>query len=178
MDKSPPIRLAKRKSSLGTRTRNRSILEMNDLLTTRFATLAKSQRTGSNSTHSFVPRPAAYQEFMANKRVGPQSQNDPVLKRESERPKAVVSNSEGLAEDTRVSWVTAVEFVNVDGGIVSGCFGDIKKFCKNGKLDKVAAIIMSCTQNAMGDLTITLTDLSGGRGSSKGELAIFKRDKV
>ncbi|GJS39567.1 putative ribonuclease H-like domain-containing protein [Tanacetum coccineum] len=51
-------------------------------------------------------------------------------------------------------------------GIVSGCFVDIKKFCKNGKLDKVVAIIKSCTPNALGDLTVTLKDLSGTISSS------------
>ncbi|GKE36746.1 transposase, MuDR, MULE transposase domain protein [Tanacetum coccineum] len=57
-------------------------------------------------------------------------------------------------------WLSVVEYVNVDGGIMSGCFGDIKKFLKNGKLEKVA-IINSCTPNALGDLTVTLKDLSG-----------------
>ncbi|GJX30263.1 hypothetical protein Tco_0238342 [Tanacetum coccineum] len=60
---------------------------------------------------------------------------------------------------TRGSWLSAVEYVNVDGGIMSGCFGDIKKF--QGKLEKVVAIIKSCTLNALGDLTVTLKDLSG-----------------
>nr|GEY09824.1 hypothetical protein [Tanacetum cinerariifolium] len=57
--------------------------------------------------------------------------------------------------------VIAVEFVNVDGAIVSGCFGDIKKFCKKMKLDKVVAIIKSSTPNAMDDPTVTLKDLYG-----------------
>ncbi|GKD75532.1 hypothetical protein Tco_1333814 [Tanacetum coccineum] len=59
------------------------------------------------------------------------------------------------------SWLSAAEFVNVDGGIVSWCFGDIKKFCKNGKLEKFVSIIKSCTPNALGNLTITLKDPSG-----------------
>ncbi|GKC26201.1 transposase, MuDR, MULE transposase domain protein [Tanacetum coccineum] len=47
---------------------------------------------------------------------------------------------------------------------VTGCFGDVKKFLKNGKLEKVEkflAVIKSCTLNALGDLTVTLKDLSG-----------------
>ncbi|GJS65906.1 hypothetical protein Tco_0680470 [Tanacetum coccineum] len=48
-----------------------------------------------------------------------------------------------------------------DVGIVDGCFGDVKKFLKNGKLEKVVAVIKSCTSNALGDLTVTLKDLSG-----------------
>nr|GEW01334.1 hypothetical protein [Tanacetum cinerariifolium] len=57
--------------------------------------------------------------------------------------------------------VIVVEYVNVDGGVLTGCFGDVKKFLKNGKLKEVIAIIKSCTLNALGDLTITLKDLSG-----------------
>nr|GEV86632.1 hypothetical protein [Tanacetum cinerariifolium] len=70
---------------------------------------------------------------------------------------------EDMGEDddfTRGSWLSVVEYVNVDGGIMSGCFGDIKKFLNNGKLKKVITIITSCTPNALGDLTVTLKDLS------------------
>ncbi|GJV83100.1 hypothetical protein Tco_1522998 [Tanacetum coccineum] len=62
---------------------------------------------------------------------------------------------------TRAPWLSAIDYVNVDGGIVTGCFGDVKKFLKNGKLEKVVAVIKSCTSNALGDLTVTLKDLSG-----------------
>ncbi|GKB68072.1 EEIG1/EHBP1 N-terminal domain-containing protein [Tanacetum coccineum] len=47
------------------------------------------------------------------------------------------------------------------GGIVNGCWGDIKNYLKNGKLEQVVAIIKSCTMNFLGDLTMTLKDLSG-----------------
>ncbi|GJU70376.1 hypothetical protein Tco_1256635 [Tanacetum coccineum] len=62
---------------------------------------------------------------------------------------------------TRVSWLSVIDYVNVDGGIVTGYFGDVKKFLKNEKLEKVVAVIKSCTLNALGDLTVTLKDLSG-----------------
>ncbi|GJW52205.1 putative reverse transcriptase domain-containing protein, partial [Tanacetum coccineum] len=57
--------------------------------------------------------------------------------------------------------VIIVEYVNVDGGIVTGCFGDVKKFLKNGKLEQVVALIKSCTPNALRDLRVTLKELSG-----------------
>ncbi|GJV85194.1 transposase, MuDR, MULE transposase domain protein [Tanacetum coccineum] len=60
---------------------------------------------------------------------------------------------------TRASWLSVVDYVNVDGGIMTGCFGDVKKFLKNGKLEKVIAVIKSCTPNALGDLTVTLKDI-------------------
>ncbi|GKD10464.1 GPCR kinase, partial [Tanacetum coccineum] len=44
---------------------------------------------------------------------------------------------------------------------VSGCLGDIKKFLNKGKLDQVVAIVKSCSPNALGDLTVTMKDLSG-----------------
>ncbi|GKC98606.1 hypothetical protein Tco_1168881 [Tanacetum coccineum] len=58
---------------------------------------------------------------------------------------------------TRASWLSVVEYVNVDGWIVTGCFRDVK----NGKLEKVVAIIKSCTPSALGDLIVTLKDLFG-----------------
>nr|GEY86390.1 hypothetical protein [Tanacetum cinerariifolium] len=38
------------------------------------------------------------------------------------------------------SWVSATEYVNANGGIVSGCLGDIKNFLKNGKLEQVDSV--------------------------------------
>ncbi|GJX53569.1 hypothetical protein Tco_0281938 [Tanacetum coccineum] len=58
------------------------------------------------------------------------------------------------------SWVSATDYVNANGGIVSGCLGDIKKFLNKGKLDHVIAIVKSCSPNVIGDLTVTMKDLS------------------
>ncbi|GKC92818.1 hypothetical protein Tco_1158260 [Tanacetum coccineum] len=71
---------------------------------------------------------------------------------------------EDVGEDdhfTCAPWLSAIDYVNFDGGIVTGCFGDVKKFLKNEKLEKVVAVIKSCTPNALGDLTVTFKDLSG-----------------
>nr|GEZ65340.1 hypothetical protein [Tanacetum cinerariifolium] len=71
---------------------------------------------------------------------------------------------EDVGEDhdfTRTLWLSVLDYVNVDGGIVTGCFGDVKKFLKNEKPEKVVVVIKSCTPNALGDLTVTLKDLSG-----------------
>ncbi|GJT09452.1 transposase, MuDR, MULE transposase domain protein [Tanacetum coccineum] len=59
------------------------------------------------------------------------------------------------------SWVSATNYVNANGGTVTGCLGDIKNFLKNGKLDQVVAIVKSCSPNVLGDLTVTMKDLSG-----------------
>ncbi|GJY68202.1 GPCR kinase [Tanacetum coccineum] len=58
-------------------------------------------------------------------------------------------------------WVSATDYVNANGGIVSGCLGDIKKFLNKGKLDQVVAIVKSCSPNVIGDLTVTMKDLLG-----------------
>ncbi|GKC13573.1 hypothetical protein Tco_1010355 [Tanacetum coccineum] len=71
---------------------------------------------------------------------------------------------EDVGEDdnfTRAPWLNAIDYVNVDGGIVTGCFGVVKKFLKNGKLEQIVAVIKSSTPNALGDLIVTLKDLSG-----------------
>ncbi|GJS58491.1 hypothetical protein Tco_0653275 [Tanacetum coccineum] len=41
---------------------------------------------------------------------------------------------EDVGEDddfTHTPWLSVLDYVNVDGGIVTGCFGDVKKFLKN-----------------------------------------------
>ncbi|GJU97668.1 hypothetical protein Tco_1326939 [Tanacetum coccineum] len=59
------------------------------------------------------------------------------------------------------AWVSATNYVNAFGGIVTGCLGDIDNFLKKGKLEQVVAIVKSCSPNALGDLNVTLKDLSG-----------------
>ncbi|GJW17601.1 transposase, MuDR, MULE transposase domain protein [Tanacetum coccineum] len=46
-------------------------------------------------------------------------------------------------------------------GIIPDPAGGIKKFLNKGKLDQVVAIVKSCSSNAIGDLTVTMKDLSG-----------------
>nr|GEW62400.1 hypothetical protein [Tanacetum cinerariifolium] len=58
------------------------------------------------------------------------------------------------------SWVSVTNYVNANGGTVTRCLGDIKNFLKNGKLDQVVAIDKSCSSNVLGDLTVTMKDLS------------------
>nr|GEW65589.1 hypothetical protein [Tanacetum cinerariifolium] len=42
---------------------------------------------------------------------------------------------------TCAPWLSAIDYVNIDEGIVTGCFGDVKKFLKNGKLEQIVAVI-------------------------------------
>ncbi|GKB61570.1 GPCR kinase [Tanacetum coccineum] len=58
------------------------------------------------------------------------------------------------------SWVSATDYVNANDGTVSGGLGDIKNFLNNWKLDQVVAIVKSCSPNVIGDLMVTMKDLS------------------
>nr|GEU85658.1 hypothetical protein [Tanacetum cinerariifolium] len=69
---------------------------------------------------------------------------------------------EDVGEDeyfNSLSWVSVTEYVNANGGIVSGCLGDIDNFLNNEKLNQVVAIIKSCSPNVIDDLTVTMKDL-------------------
>ncbi|GKC93647.1 hypothetical protein Tco_1159089 [Tanacetum coccineum] len=59
------------------------------------------------------------------------------------------------------AWVSATNYVTATGGTVTGYLGDIKNFLKKGKLDEVVAIVKSCSPNDIGDLNVTMKDLSG-----------------
>nr|GEU69600.1 hypothetical protein [Tanacetum cinerariifolium]GEU77309.1 hypothetical protein [Tanacetum cinerariifolium] len=58
------------------------------------------------------------------------------------------------------TWVSAMNYVTANGGTVTGCLEDIKNFLKKGKLDQVVAIVKSCSPNDIGDLTMTMKNLS------------------
>nr|GEW41878.1 hypothetical protein [Tanacetum cinerariifolium] len=59
-----------------------------------------------------------------------------------------------------------VVYLHAEGVMAFICLGDMKKYCKNGKLELVVGVIMSCTPNTLGDLTVTLKDSLGTMGST------------
>ncbi|GJY38031.1 hypothetical protein Tco_0424395 [Tanacetum coccineum] len=59
------------------------------------------------------------------------------------------------------AWVSATNYANAFCGTVTGCLGDVDNFLKKGKLEQVVAIVKSCSPNMLGDLNVTLKDLSG-----------------
>ncbi|GJW93698.1 hypothetical protein Tco_0173370 [Tanacetum coccineum] len=85
-------------------------------------------------------------------------------------PVRIIPGSAGLkvvedvgedADFNSEAWVSATNYVNAFGGTVTGCLGDIDNFLKKGKLEQVVALVKSCSPNALGDLNVTLKDLSG-----------------
>ncbi|GJT99992.1 transposase, MuDR, MULE transposase domain protein [Tanacetum coccineum] len=59
------------------------------------------------------------------------------------------------------AWVSATNYVKAFVGTVTRCLGDIDNFMKKEKLEQVVAIVKSCSPNMLGDLNVTLKDLSG-----------------
>ncbi|GJW35218.1 hypothetical protein Tco_0058138 [Tanacetum coccineum] len=71
---------------------------------------------------------------------------------------------EDVGEDSDFNsgaWISATNYVLSTGGTVTGCLGDIDNFLEKGKLAQVVAIVKTCSPNALGDLNVTMKDLSG-----------------
>ncbi|PWA44056.1 hypothetical protein CTI12_AA529480 [Artemisia annua] len=94
----------------------------------------------------------------------------------------IMKVAEDYADDecfTSGPWVSAVDFVLKNHGIVTGCLGNISKFMKKGKLEQVVATLNPEAPNALGDLTVTLKDPTGSvTGSSSHYLNITIRNIV
>nr|GEW04683.1 hypothetical protein [Tanacetum cinerariifolium] len=69
-----------------------------------------------------------------------------------------VGENEDFKSESRVS---VTNYGNANGDTLSGCLGDIKNFLNNRKLDQVVIIVKSCSPNVIGNLTVTMKDLSG-----------------
>ncbi|GKE18881.1 reverse transcriptase domain-containing protein [Tanacetum coccineum] len=72
--------------------------------------------------------------------------------------------SEDVSEDDHFTlgpWLSAIVHLHGEGLMASGCLGDMNKYCKNGKLELVVAVVMTCTPNSLGDMTVTLKDPTG-----------------
>ncbi|GJS51175.1 hypothetical protein Tco_0624537 [Tanacetum coccineum] len=71
---------------------------------------------------------------------------------------------EDVGEDSDFNsraWISASNYVLSTGGTITGCLGDIDNFLEKGKLAQVVAIVKTCSPNALGDLNVTMKDLSG-----------------
>ncbi|GJY50011.1 transposase, MuDR, MULE transposase domain protein [Tanacetum coccineum] len=75
-------------------------------------------------------------------------------------PVTIIPGPAGVVQLSN-SIFSATNYMNAFGGTVTGCLGDINNFLKKGKLEQVVAIVKSCSPNALGDLNVTLKDLSG-----------------
>nr|GEW98124.1 hypothetical protein [Tanacetum cinerariifolium] len=90
---------------------------------------------------------------------------------------------EDVSEDSDfncVAWVSATNYVIAFGGTVTGCLGDIDNFLKKGKLEQVVAIVKSYYSNALGDLNVTLKDVSEHylNITKRNVVEVFRKDTV
>nr|GEZ04631.1 EEIG1/EHBP1 N-terminal domain-containing protein [Tanacetum cinerariifolium] len=60
-----------------------------------------------------------------------------------------------------LEFVVATSYVNAFGGTVTGCLEDVDNFLKKGKLEQIVGIVKSCSLGMLGNLNVTLKDLSG-----------------
>ncbi|GJT12158.1 reverse transcriptase domain-containing protein [Tanacetum coccineum] len=106
--------------------------------------------------------PAGIVQLSSITRVEPSSStSNPVKIIPSPAGLKVVEDVGEDADFNSGAWVSATNYVNAFGGTVTGCLGDIDNFLKKGKLEQVVAIVKSCYPNTLGDLNVTLKDLSG-----------------
>ncbi|GKA13207.1 retrovirus-related pol polyprotein from transposon TNT 1-94 [Tanacetum coccineum] len=73
-------------------------------------------------------------------------------------PAGLVQRAKQLKENV---FILDPDGVLSTGGTVTGCLGDIDNFLEKGKLAQVVAIVKTCSSNALGDLNVTMKDLSG-----------------
>ncbi|GJT62049.1 hypothetical protein Tco_1005582 [Tanacetum coccineum] len=90
-----------------------------------------------------VPEITTTTETMLRKLVDTREGGEESVMSTQEYIRKVIEDVDEDDDFTRASWLSAIDYVNVDGGIVTGCFGDVKKFLKNGKLEKIVAVIKS-----------------------------------
>ncbi|GJS69188.1 hypothetical protein Tco_0702029 [Tanacetum coccineum] len=111
---------------------------------------------------TIIPDPAGIVQLSSSTRVEPfSSTSNPVRIIPGPAGLKVVKDVGEDADFNSGAWVSATNYVNAFGGTVTGCLGYIDNFLKKRKLKQVVAIINSCSPNALGDLNVTLKDLSG-----------------
>nr|GEX77358.1 hypothetical protein [Tanacetum cinerariifolium] len=133
----------------------------------------------SNSTHvesstliqnsvTIIPGPVGVVQISSNTRVEPYpSTPNPV--RIIPDPAGIVQQAKLLKEKdvgedddfNSGAWVSSTYYVMAFDDTVIGCLGDIDNFLKKEKRDHVVAIVKSCSSNMIGDLNVTLKDISG-----------------
>ncbi|GJU48569.1 hypothetical protein Tco_1218124 [Tanacetum coccineum] len=116
---------------------------------------------------TIIPGPAGIVQLSSSTCVEP-SLSTPNPVRIITGPAGIVQQAKLLKEkdillgwDGHGAWVSATNYVNAFGGTVTGCLRDSDNFLKKGKLEQVVAIVKSCSPNMLGDLNVTLKDLSG-----------------
>nr|GEW38033.1 hypothetical protein [Tanacetum cinerariifolium] len=110
---------------------------------------------------TIIPSPAGIVQLSSSTRVEPSSStSNPVRIIPGPAGLKVVEDVGEDVDFNSEAWGSTTNYVNAFGGTVTGCLGDIDNFLKKGKLEQVVVIVKSCSLNALGDLNVTLKDLS------------------
>ncbi|GJS20115.1 hypothetical protein Tco_0448747 [Tanacetum coccineum] len=110
-----------------------------------------------------------YNSYVRETTITPTTQNTAGIVQVEEKPVRIISGPEGIFQFAKIRKQSDIHEGGDDSVLSTQEYmkkvvedvGDIKNFLKNGKLKQVVAIIKSCTPNALGDLTVTMKDLSG-----------------
>ncbi|GAA0167206.1 hypothetical protein LIER_22190 [Lithospermum erythrorhizon] len=123
--------------------------------------------TTTSRNERLIPGPAGQlQSAMLQKSHDRQNidpDNDYVIPTQEYIRKAVQENSSEFDFDFQANaWMSAIQFLGeVDGVIPSTPLSSIKNCLNVGKVDRVVAVINSCTPNGFGGLMVTLKDPTG-----------------
>ncbi|KAF3437178.1 hypothetical protein FNV43_RR19931 [Rhamnella rubrinervis] len=145
-----------------------------------FRSSSSPSKPSSSSSPRLIPGPAGTAQAAMQRRVRNDNNfsgvrdEDPIPTQELIR--RVLQNGDDQDDDfTNNPWLSALELVReqgmdrmVDGNSVmpGKALGSIKDGLETDKVDQVVAIIKSCTPNGLGDLMVTLKDLTGTMDAS------------
>nr|GEV86606.1 hypothetical protein [Tanacetum cinerariifolium] len=110
---------------------------------------------------TIIPGPAGIVQLSSSTRVEPSSSTLNLVK--------IIPGPAGLVQRAKLLKENLF-LLDPDGALMSTQeymqkvvedVGDIDNFLEKGKLEQVVAIVKSCSPNALGDLNVTLKDLSG-----------------
>ncbi|KAG8388036.1 hypothetical protein BUALT_Bualt02G0083400 [Buddleja alternifolia] len=95
------------------------------------------------------------------------SYNDGVISTQDYIRRAMEDTSEFDDDFTRHPWISALQFLGAEDGVIrSTPISSIKKCLNAGKVDQVVAVIKTCTPNGLGGLKVMLKDPTGTVGGS------------
>ncbi|KAL3818611.1 hypothetical protein ACJIZ3_004516 [Penstemon smallii] len=116
-----------------------------------------------------IPGPAgAIQSAMLRKTLDRQNDTNNVLIPTQEYIRRAVEDTSEFDDDfTRHPWLSALQFLGVGGVVIpSTPISSIKKCADAGRVERVVAVIKSCTPNGLGGLIVMLKDPTGTIGAS------------
>ncbi|KAH6825784.1 nuclear localized protein [Perilla frutescens var. hirtella] len=96
-----------------------------------------------------------------------QTGNDGVLSTQEYIRKAMDDTAEFDDDFSRHPWLSALQFLGAEDGLIPTTpINSIKKCCNGDKVVQVVAVVKSCTPNGLGGLSVSLKDPTGTIGAT------------